>query len=274
MVRPSNLQGKTLTGPRDRIVAFIENRWFSRFITAVILGNAVTLGLETSERAMTTAGNLLLWLDHAALMIFMVEISLKLFVYRFSFFRDGWNVFDFLIVGFALIPSIGPLSILRALRILRVLRLVSVVPQMRRVIAALFHAIPGMGSIIAVLLVIFYVGAVLVTKLFGHDPAFEGLFGTIGNSMFTLFQIMTLEGWAAEIVRPVMEVYPWSWLFFIPFIVITTFAVLNLFIGIIVDAMNIIHGRDPDDETTLMHRELREIRDEISSLRAALEKRK
>src|SRR5690606_27936413 len=100
------------------------------------------------------------------------------------------------------------------------------------------HAIPGMASIIAVMLVIFYVAAVLTTKLFGAE--FEELFGDIGNSMFTLFQVMTLEGWPGDVARPVMEVYPLAWLFFVPFIVITTFAVLNLFIGIIVDAMNFV----------------------------------
>lgn len=272
MVRPSNLENKRFTGLRDRVAAFIENPLFSRFIIAVILVNAVTLGLETSDRAMETAGETLVALDRAALTIFVGEILLKLFVYRLSFFRAGWNVFDFVIVGIALIPAVGPLSVLRALRVLRILRLVSIVPQMRRVVAALFHAIPGMASIIAVMLVIFYVAAVLTTKLFGAE--FEELFGDIGNSMFTLFQVMTLEGWPGDVARPVMEVYPLAWLFFVPFIVITTFAVLNLFIGIIVDAMNFVHGGDEESGDRAMQREIHLLRDEIRELRRLMESKK
>ncbi len=203
---------------------------------------------------------------------------LKLFIYRLSFFRAGWNVFDFIIVGIALIPASGPLAVLRTLRILRVLRLVSVIPSMRRVIAALLHAIPGMASIMAVLMVIYYVCSVLATKLFhAHpDPDVARQFESIAASMYTLFQIMTLEGWSQEIVRPVMDVYPYSWLFFIPFIIVTSFAVLNLFIGIIVDAMNIIHEQDKDytgkerrkkpSELTSEVRAMREEMDELKTL--------
>jgi len=186
-------------------------------------------------------------------------------------------VFDFLIVGIALIPASGPLSVLRALRILRVLRLVSVVPSMRRVIAALFHAIPGMASIMAVLMIIYYVCAVLATKLFGAD--FEMLFGSIGASMYTLFQIMTLEGWSEEVVRPVMEVYPQAWLFFIPFIITTSFAVLNLFIGIIVDAMNIIHekeeyaGPERRQKPSQLTQEVRGLREELDEIKSLLKQK-
>ncbi|MCB9982756.1 MAG: ion transporter [Rhodospirillales bacterium] len=244
MVRPVNLKNVRFSGLRENVARFIENKAFTNFIIAVIFANAVVLGLETDHSVMGRYGALLMKSDHIALGIFVVELALKLFVYRLSFFRQGWNVFDFAIVGIALIPASGPLAILRALRILRVLRLVSVVPSMRRVIAALFHAIPGMASIMAVLMIIFYVASVLSTKLFGQTAEFEELFGTIGASMYTLFQVMTLEGWSEEVVRPVMKVYPHSWLFFIPFIIVTSFAVLNLFIGIIVDAMNLIHEKD------------------------------
>ena len=155
MVRPSNLQEHQFTGLRQTIAEFIENKRFSHFITFVILINAVTLGLETDGRMLEHYGRLLTIIDSIALVIFLIEICLKLYAYGPSFFRAGWNVFDFIIVTIALLPAIGPLSVLRTLRVLRVLRLVSVVPQMRRVIAALFHAIPGMASIIAVLLIIF-----------------------------------------------------------------------------------------------------------------------
>lgn len=267
MVRPTNLQDIQFTGLRAGLAKFIENRNFSRFITFVILANAVTLGLETSSSMVARFGDFLTVIDSIALVIFLIEIFLKLSLYGPSFFRAGWNIFDFVIVSIALIPAIGPFSVLRTLRVLRVLRLVSVVPQMRRVIAALFHAIPGMASIMAVLLIIFYVASVLVTRLFGHE--FEILFGSIGASMYTLFQIMTLEGWSEEVVRPVMGVYPWSWLFFIPFIIITSFAVLNLFIGIIVDAMNYVHDKPKID----VDKEVREIRKEIKAMRKLLEEK-
>lgn len=222
----------------------VESRSFNALITFVIVVNAITLGLETSPRAMETAGPLLLTIDAGALWTFTIEIALKLWVHRARFFRGGWNVFDFAIVAIAWLPAAGPLSVLRALRIMRVLRLVSVVPQMRTVVGALFKALPGMGSILAVLVLVFYVAAVMATKLFGG--AFPEWFGSIGASMFSLFQIMTLESWSMGIVRPIMDVHPGAWLFFVPFIVMTTFTVLNLFIALIVNSMQSLQSKTQD----------------------------
>ena len=219
----------------EKLRTVIESQGFQSFITGVIIVNAATIGLETSKSAMAAVGGLLFVLDLAALAIFIVEISAKLFVYRLSFFRNPWNVFDFTIVAVALVPAGEGISVLRALRILRALRLISMVPQMRLVVQALLSAIPAMGSVIALLALIFYVAAVMATKLFGAD--FPEWFGTVGASLYTLFQIMTLESWSMGIARPVMEVYPYAWAFFVPFILIITFAVLNLFIAIVVNAM-------------------------------------
>ena len=224
---------------RHRIGQWVESDFFQRVITTLIVVNGITLGLETSDTVMAAAGPVLLAFDAAVLAVFVFEIAGKLAYRVFGFFRNGWNVFDFCIVGIALIPAAGPLAVLRALRILRILRLLSVVPAMRRVVGALLHAVPGLLSVMGIILLFFYVGAVLATKLFGD--AFEPWFGTVGLSMYTLFQIMTLESWSMGIVRPVMEIHPYAWLFFVPFIITTSFAVLNLFIGIIVDAMNTIH---------------------------------
>lgn len=225
---------------RDKIGAFVEGTWFVRFIICLILLNAVTLGLETSDAIMDSYGTLLHIADKIIVSIFVFELLLKFYAHRLNFFKSGWNIFDFIIVGIALVPTSESLSILRAFRIFRVLRLFSVMPQMRRVIAALFHALPGMSSVIGVLTVVFYISAVLTTELFGKhsDPELQEWFGSIGASMYTLFQIMTLESWSMGIVRPVLEHYPLAWIFFVPFIIITSFAVLNLFIGIIVDSMN------------------------------------
>lgn len=267
-----------LHGFRNGARQAIESAAFERFITAVIVINAVTLGLETSTGAMRFAGPLLLALDTLALLIFTLEIGLKLAVYRMRFFRRSWNVFDFVIVAISLVPSAGPLSVLRALRILRALRLVSLIPQMRTVVGALLRALPGMGSIVAVLVLIFYVAAVMTTKLFG--AGFPQWFGSIGESMYSLFQIMTLESWSMGIVRPVMEVYPFAWAFFVPFIIITSFAVLNLFIALIVNSMQSIHERSLEVaesdarhahvEREALSRQINELAAEIRELRRQL----
>jgi len=220
---------------RPAIAAFLDRPTFTRFIIAVILINAVTLGLETFPEVMSRAGGLILTIDRLCLAIFVVEISLRLYAQGLRFFRSGWNVFDFLIVGISLLPATGSFSVLRALRILRVLRVISVTPSLRRVVDGLGRALPGMGSVFLLIMIIYYIAAVMATKLFG--ASFPQWFGSLTATAFTLFQIMTLEGWSGEIVRPVMEVYPYAWTFFVPFILITTFAVLNLIVGLIVNSM-------------------------------------
>ncbi|NUZ11560.1 ion transporter [Pseudoalteromonas sp. McH1-7] len=240
----------------SKLTALVEAKPFQNFLIAVILFNAVTLGLETTQFGKDNAA-LLHKIDLVILLIFTLELALKLIVYRVKFFKSGWNIFDFVIVAISWAPSTGALSVLRAFRILRVLRLFSVVPQMRRVIGALGHSLPGMASVIGVLGIVFYVSAVLTTKLFGQhpDPNMQEWFGSIGASAYTLFQVMTLESWSMGIVRPTMELFPQSWLFFVPFIIITSFAVLNLFIGIIVDAMQVMHEEEGKPEQVLATRE-------------------
>ncbi|MBC7136755.1 MAG: ion transporter [Oceanibaculum nanhaiense] len=256
----------------DRLKGFIESGAFQNFIVGVIIVNAITLGLETSATAMNLAGPVLIVLDRIALSIFIIEIVLKLVVYRLRFFRDAWNIFDFLVVGVTLMPAGEGVSVLRSLRILRVLRLISVVPSLRKVVHALLHAIPGMGSVVALLSLVFYVAAVMATKLFG--ASFPDWFGSIGASFYTLFQVMTLESWSMGIVRPVMEVYPYAWLFFIIFILLTTFAVLNLFIAIIVDAMAQEHHAEEGETRAALggdHHEIiaeiRALKEEVAALR-------
>jgi len=267
---------------RDRVGAWVESKPVQHAIITVIVLNAVVLGLETSSRLMEGYGEVLVVLDHIMLGIFVVEIAAKLYAWGWGFFKAGWNVFDFVVVAVALIPSSGPLALLRTLRVLRVLRLISVVPRLRFVVEALLKAIPGIGSIGVLMLILFYVFAVMATKLYGVE--FPEWFGTIGASMYTLFQIMTLESWSMGIVRPVMAVQPWSWLFFIPFILIATFTMLNLFIGIIVDTMQTMHESqhavDREHVEEAMHRdsmqlehEIRALREEIGGLRELLIRR-
>jgi len=268
-------------GTLGRLQAILESAVFQRSITGVIVLNAVILGLETSGTVMAAVGGLLIVVDRLCLFIFVVELLTKLIVYRTRFHKDPWNVFDFIIVGIALMPATGSLSVLRALRILRVLRLVSAVPSMRRVVTALLYAIPGMGSIVALLTLVFYVFSVMATKLFG--ASFAEWFGTVGSSAYSLFQIMTLESWSMGIVRPVMETYPYAWAFFLPFILVTSFTVLNLFIGIVVDAMQSQHEAEREEERaadeakaermqsdrTAILEELRALRLEIAELKNA-----
>jgi voltage-gated sodium channel len=256
----------TSAGPdfRARLGAWIESRLVQRVVVALIAINAVTLGLETWPAAMAAAGPALLALDAFILGVFVVELALKLLAQGAGFFRRPWNLFDSAIVGIALAPAAEGFAVLRALRVLRLLRLVSVVPQMRLVVESVVRALPGMGSIALLLALFFYIFAVMATKLFG--AAHPGWFGSLGTSMFTLFQIMTLEGWA-EIAREVMAVTPAAWLFFILFILLATFTVLNLFIAIIVNTMQQQHDSIAQEEAAARQEPL-EL--ELSGLRAEL----
>ena len=220
---------------RRRVGLFMESRGTTRFITAIIVFNALALGLETSDSVMERFGPLLQFPDRAVLAIFVAELLAKLFAFGWRFFTSGWRIFDFLIIGIALTPGSGDLTVLRSLRLLRMRRLVATVPSMRKVVTTLMAAIPGVASVIALLALVYYVFAVLVTNHFGE--AFPDWFGTVGESMYSLFQIMTLESWSTGIVRPVMEQYPNAWLVFVPFILMTSFAVINLFIAVMVNAM-------------------------------------
>ncbi|MDH3450224.1 MAG: ion transporter [Gammaproteobacteria bacterium] len=260
--------------------SWIERPRVQQGIMALIVINAIILGLETVPAAMESYGVLLVAVDRVILGIFVVEIVLRIFVHRLAFFRDPWSIFDFIVVGIALIPASGPLAVLRALRILRVLRLLTLVPSMRRVVGALLGSIPGLSSIALVLMLIYYVFAVIATKLFGAN--FPQWFGSIGESLYSLFQIMTLESWSMGIVRPVMEVHPNAWVFFVIFILIATFTMLNLFIAIIVNAMHSFTEEENQERREALndtrdhieadlHREVAALRAEISELRLMLQ---
>ena len=249
---------------RDRLQALVAHPRFTGFITAVIAFNAMILGLETSQSVMATAGPLIVALDTACLAIFVLELTLKLIALGPRFFRNGWNLFDFVIVGIAIIPAGQGFTALRALRILRVLRMISVAPSLRRVVEGFVRAVPGMGSVFLLMGLIFYIGSVIATKLFA--ASFPEWFGTLGASAYSLFQIMTLESWSMGIVRPVMEVYPLAWAFFVPFIMITTFAVVNLLVGLIVNSMQDAHHAEDVQRTDTY-------RDEVLSRLEAIERR-
>lgn len=221
---------------REKALEFVERDRVKNAILGVIIFNAVTLGMSTSESIDNVMGPALKVIDQIVLMIFVAELALKFYAYGIrGFFSNPWNVFDFIVVGLGLLPDKGGLSALRGLRVIRAMRLLSVIPQMRSVVQALLDALPGMGAVIIMISIVFYVFGVMATLMYGPD--FYEWFGTLGRSLYSLFQIMTLESWSMGIVRPVMEVHPYAWAFFVPFIIITAFSVLNLFIGLLVNTM-------------------------------------
>ncbi len=237
---------------RSSLSEILDRPATQNVIIAVIVVNAITLGMETSDSIMAGIGGLVIAIDKICLAIFTVEIAAKLYARGTRFFRNGWSLFDFAVVAISYVPDAGAFSVLRALRILRVLRLVSTMPRLRRVIEGFLSAVPGMASVFGLMALIFYIASVIATKLFGDS--FPDWFGTLGRSAYSLFQIMTLESWSMGIVRPVMEVYPYAWVFFVPFILVTTFAVVNLVVGLIVNSMQDAHAAE-EVAATEAHRE-------------------
>lgn len=252
------------------LARILKDPRIERAVFALIVFNAVTLGLETSPSVAARYGTLLDTIDTVVLGIFVVELVARMIAFRASFFRDPWSLFDLFVVGIALVPTTDSLSVLRALRVLRVLRLLTAVPSLRRVVAGLVTALPGMGSILLLLLLIFYVFSVMAANLFG--PTHPELFGDLGAAAYTLFQVMTFDDWSAGIVKPLMEQHPWAWLFFVVFIMLSTFMVLNLFIGVVVSAIDEETAKDTKTlvagEAEILA-ELRALRAEVAALRGA-----
>lgn len=249
---------------REQITNLVESQPFQRAIIGVIVFNAVALGMETFDDVTAKAGGLLHALDRIVLAIFVAELALRLYAHRWKFFRDPWSVFDFLVVAISLVPASGGLSVLRALRILRALRLISSVPGMKKVVNGLLNAIPAMVSIILLLGMVLYIGAVLATELYGETASQH--FGDLGTSLFTLFQVMTGEAWP-DIARDVLAHHPYAWVFFVTFILVSTFVVLNLFTAVVVSAMEPERREEIQLDTTVLA-ELRALRAEIEGLRA------
>ena len=264
---------------RNKARVFVERKLVTNTILGVIIFNAITLGMTTSPAIMSKMGGLLNLIDKLVLAIFVAELLLKFYAYGWSFFKNAWNIFDLLVVSIGLLPDKDGLSALRGLRVIRAMRLLSVVPQMRAVVQALLDALPGMGAVIIMLSIVYYVFAVMATLMYG--PVFDEWFGTLGRSLYSLFQIMTLESWSMGIVRPVMIEFPKAWVFFVPFIIITAFSVLNLFIGLLVNTMQSAVEDETEAEfdklRDLVRSEneevgglVREMHSEIKSLRAEL----
>lgn len=268
--RPGRVQGE-MESFRGKLGQIIDSTWSQRFIVAVLLVNAVTLGVETSPWLMGSYGPVIMTINDVIPIIFVVEVGTRLIARGPRFFREAWNVFDVIIISVSFLPSGQAFAALRALRILRILHVISVVPRMRHVVASMLRSIPQISSILALLLILTYISGVITTHLFGAD--YPEQFGGIGTSMLTLFQLMTLEGWAGDVVRPVMEKYPYSVLFFIPYMLATAFAILNLFTAVLVDSMQIIqqnytYERTEENIHHIVQDELVQVKSDLSALRS------
>lgn len=264
-----------MSGVRNQLGNLVDHPIVQRFIVFVLLLNALTLGLDTSPEVMEKYGDLITRINEIIPIIFVIEVGSRLIARGKGFFKESWNVFDIVIISISFLPSGSAFSALRALRILRVLHVISLVPRMRHVVAAMIKSLPQIGSIVALLLIISYISAVIVTHLYGQP--YPELFGDIGLSMLTLFQLMTLEGWAAEVVRPVMETHPYSVFLFIPYMLMTAFAILNLFTAVLVDSMQVLqnsYAQDKSDHETahVLHEELEALRTEMSEITRELQR--
>ncbi len=243
----------------------ISARVWGYGIAVLVIINIIVLGMETYPNVMQVYGKLLTSIDQAILYVFIIEIILRFVAYRLDFFKDPWSIFDLCVVGIALVPTQDVFSVLRATRALRALRLISIFPKLRKVIEGLVMAIPGICAIAGVMAIILCVFGLIASKLYGSP--YPEWFGNLHLSVFSLFQIMTLEGWP-DIVRTVMQQRPLAWIFFVTYILIATFSVLNLFIAVVVDAMqrnNEEGTRDNQETIDVMNKKLDLIIEKISN---------
>ena len=253
----------------NNIRKVVSSKTFSRFIALTIVALAVVLGLESNPDLYNKYKTHFDLFHSIVLVIFVIEIALKLFAYKLTFFKDYWNIFDFVIVAVSFIPTSSS-PVVQVLRVLRLLRLITTLPQMKKIVEALLKTIPSMASIAGLMLLIFYIFSIISTQLFAS--AFPNWFGSLGKSFYTLFQIMTLESWSMGIVRPVMEIYPWAWLVFVPFIIIVTFIVINLVIAVIVDAMESIKQEEIKETKMIIKNRDAEILNEIHEFKERINK--
>lgn len=212
---------------------------FTPFITAVILFNAAVIGLDTYAEIRAHYGAALGLANLLCLAVFVVEAALKIIACGSRpqrYFGNGWNLFDFAVVVASLVPAGGPLaSVARVARLLRVLRLVSTMPELRLIVATLLRSLPGMGHVLMLMSLIFYIYGVAGFHLFAeHDPTH---WRTLGISLLTLFRIVTLEDWT-DVMYTAMEASPWAWVFFVSFVILGTFVVVNLFIAVVINNLD------------------------------------
>ncbi|MEM6536862.1 MAG: ion transporter [Pseudomonadota bacterium] len=249
-----------------RLRPIVQSATFQGVVITLILINAVILGLETMPSLKEPYGETLLFLDHVIIYLFLIEIIMRFLSDPKNYFRSGWNIFDCAVVAVSLPAMTSGLAAVRAFRVLRVLRVVTVIPRMRTVVAALFDSVPGIASVGVVLVLILYVFAVIAANLYGADH--PDTFGNIFTAMYTLFTVMTLEGWR-EIADGVAVTHPNSWLFFLCFVLVATFTMLNLFVAIVVRVVEEDAEAEAGARDQVLLAEIAELHRKLDALQAA-----
>lgn len=248
----------------------VNSKFFQNTILFFILLNAVLVGLETSPKIVKAFGNVIDFLSSFCLAVFVLELILRIASQRLQFFKDGWSIFDLLIVCGVFVFDNGVFSTFRVFRVIRVLRLISVIPKVRLILQTLINSLMPMFSIGVLLLIFFYIYAVITTNLYGEK--FPQWFGDLGESFYTLFQIMTFESWSMGIVRPVMEIYPTAWIVFVSFVLIAGYMVLNIAIGIIVDCISELKESEKSEQKNDLTNQIQNLQKEIQELKDLLKK--
>jgi len=250
---------------RERVKVLVESDRFNNIVFIVIVISSIAIGLETydlDEQGLSFLNGL----DQVFMTVFVLEITLRLYAMRLEFVKDPWCIFDFIVVGVALVPQAGVLAVFRVLRVLRAFRLVSRIPELKLVAESLIYSVRGLTAVAMLLTIVIYVFAVLSTVLFSSSgPEGEEYFGTLGRSLYSLFQVMTLESWSNGIVRLLMEREGW-WvgLYFVIFIFMTTFTFLNMFVAIFTNTVVALES-DAEDG---MHSDVRRLLTKVDDLHA------
>lgn len=258
------MSNKNQSNIRRKVTNIVQHKYFTGIVLGLIMFNAIVVGIETYPKIYEANKELFFLIDKALIWIFTIEIVLRMIAERkfTDFFKSSWNWFDFLIVAAGHI-FVGAhfITVLRILRVLRVFRAISVIPSLRKLVDALLLTIPALGNIMLLMSIIFYIFAVTGTMLFAEvAPEY---FGSLGLSLLTLFQVVTLESWASGVMWPIYNELPWSWVYFVAFVLVGTFVIFNLFIGVIVSNVEKADAADkPDDKA-----ELAELKGEVKELK-------
>lgn len=273
---------KIFTQIHDFCVRVTSSKIFKNTIVLIILINSIVLGLITSEAIYAKFGELLEFILSACVVIFTVEITLRIIAKGWRFFLNGWNIFDFLLITMALMPETGAAITFRVFRVLRALRMVSSMKKLRHIVSAILVSAPHVFWAAVLEMIIFYIFGIMGQNLF-HE-AFPQWFGTLGKTVYTLFQVTTLESWSMGIARPVMKVYPWAWMYFVPFVMISSYIVLNVVVGVVVNATSDISEDDNISmrdkikakkiTNTEISEQINELKEHILRLEAKLEENK
>ena len=229
----------------------INNRYFELFMMGIIIFSSLLIGIETFKLK-PIYQDIIFTLDQLVTVVFLIEILMRISSYKkpLDFFKDGWNIFDFIIVAMSLIPlENNNIVVARLLRIFRILRIITIIPELKMIINSLLRSAKSIGYIFILTFIIFYIFAIVGTVLFEDAPS--GLWRDVGTALLTLFQVMTFEGWT-DVMHESMKIHSWSWIFYLLFIFLTTFTFLNMIIGIMLESLNEEHKEDETPETKLL----------------------